>query len=131
MIKNKQIKEFAKQLLKMSVEGGDLSAERVDGVLKALDKNPPRHHIAVLKTYLKLVEREVAKSTAVINHAGALGANSAELISKQLSAKYGRSIAAVTREDSSLIAGLRVVVDCDVYDSSISNVLSTLESSLS
>ena len=41
MTQNKQIKEFAKQLLKMSVEGGDLSAERVDGVLTALNKNPP------------------------------------------------------------------------------------------
>ena len=115
----------------MSVETGDLSADRVDGVLKALDKNPPRHHIAVLKVYLKLIEREVAKSTAIISHAGAIGASSVELISKQLSAKYGRSIVPITREDPSLIAGLRVVVDCDVYDSSISNVLSTLESSLS
>ena len=131
MTQNKQIKEFAKQLLKMSVETGDLSADRVDGVLKALDKNPPRHQIAVLKAYLKLVEREVAKSTAIISHAGAIGARSVELISKQLSAKYGRSIVPITREDPSLIAGLRVVVDCDVYDSSISNVLSTLESSLS
>ncbi|MFL3656484.1 MAG: F0F1 ATP synthase subunit delta [Opitutales bacterium] len=131
MIQNKQIKEFAKQLLKMSIEGGDLSADRVDGVLKALDKNPPSHHIAVLKAYLKLIEREVAKSTAIISHAGSIGASSVELISKQLSAKYGRSIAPIAREDPSLIAGLRVVVDCDVYDSSISNVLSTLESSLS
>lgn len=131
MTKNKQIKEFAKQLLKMSLEGGDLSAERVDGVLKTLDKNPPRHHIAVLKAYLKLVEREVAKSTAVISHAGALSSGAVESITSQLSAKYGRSIEAITREDPSLIAGLRVVVDCDVYDSSIASALSTLESSLS
>jgi F-type H+-transporting ATPase subunit delta len=131
MTKNKQINAFAKQLLKMSIEGGDLSAERVDGVLKALDKNPPRHHIAILKVYLKLVEREVAKSTAVISHAGALSYAAVESITSQLSAKYGRSIEAITREDPSLIAGLRVVVDCDVYDSSIASALSTLESSLS
>ncbi len=131
MTQKKQLKKFAKQLLAMSLEGGDLSAERVDGVLKALDKNPPRHHIALLKVYLKLVEREVAKSTAVISHAGTLSSGAIESISSQLSAKYGRNIATVTREDPSLIAGLRVVVDCDVYDSSIASALSTLESSLS
>ncbi len=131
MTQKKQIKEFAKQLLKFSLEGSDLSAERVDGVLKSLEKNPPRHHIAVLKAYLKLVEREVAKSTAEISHAGELSAAAIEAISRQLSAKYGRNIAAITREDPNLIAGLRVVVDCDVYDASIASALQTLETSLS
>ena len=131
MTQDKQIKEFAKQLLKMSLEGSDLSADRVDGVLKALDKNPPRHHIAVLKAYLKLIQREVAKSTAVISHAGDLSVAATEAIASQLSAKYGRAMSTVTSEDPSLIAGLRVVVDCDVYDASISSVLATLESSLS
>ena len=131
MTQKKQIKQFAKQLLKFSLEGSDLSAERVDGVLKSLEKNPPRHHIAVLKAYLKLVEREVAKSTAQISHAGELSAAAIEAISRQLSAKYGRNITAVTREDPSLIAGLRVVVDCDVYDASIASALQTLETSLS
>jgi len=131
MTQDKQIKDFAKQLLKMSQDGSDVSAERVDGVLKALDKNPPRHHIALLKAYLKLVQREVAKSTAVVSHAGALSSDATEAIAAELSAKYGRAISTVTREDSSLIAGLRVVVDCDVYDSSVSSALTSLQASLS
>jgi F0F1-type ATP synthase delta subunit len=52
-------------------------------------------------------------------------------IVNQLSAKYGRSITSVLREDPSLIAGLRVVVDCDVYDASIASSLASLEASLS
>lgn len=131
MTKAKQIKEFAKQLLKISLDGADISAERVDGVLKALDKNPPRHHIALLKAYLKLVQREVAKSTAVVSHAGALSSESIAAIAAQLSSKYGRAIATITKEDPSLIAGLRVVVDCDVYDASVASSLSSLQASLS
>lgn len=131
MKQDKQIKEFAKQLLKISLENGDLSAERVDGVLKSLEKNPPRHHLATLKAYLKLVAREVAKSTAVISHAGAISPETATRIAAQLSSKYGRSIASVTSEDPSLIAGVRVVVDCDVYDASIASSLTTLETALS
>ena len=131
MKQDKQIKNFAKQLLQASLDSGEVSAERVDGVLKSLAKNPPRHHIATLKTYLKLVERELAKGTAVINYAGELSSDTITGIVNQLSAKYGRSITSVLREDPSLVAGLRVVVDCDVYDASIASSLASLETSLS
>ena len=131
MKQDKQIKNFAKQLLQASLDSGEVSAERVDGGLKSLSQNPPRHHVATLKTYLKLVEREVAKGTAVINYAGELSSDMIAGIVNQLSAKYGRSITSVLREDPSLIAGLRVVVDCDVYDASIASSLASLETSLS
>lgn len=131
MKQDKQIKNFAKQLLQASLDSGEVSAERVDGVLKSLSKNPPRHHVATLKTYLKLVEREVAKGTAVINYAGELSSDMIAGIVNQLSAKYGRTITSVLREDPSLIAGLRVVVDCDVYDASVASSLASLETSLS
>ena len=131
MKQDKQIKNFAKQLLQASLDSGEVSAERVDGVLKSLAKNPPRHHTATLKTYLKLVEREVAKGTAVINYAGELSSDTITGIVNQLSARHGRSITPVLREDPSLIAGLRVVVDCDVYDVSIASSLASLETSLS
>ena len=131
MKQDKQIKNLAKQLIQVSLERGEVSAERVDGVLKSLSKNPPRHHVATLKTYLKLVEREVAKGTVVINYAGELSSDMIAGIVNQLSAKHGRSITPVLREDPSLIAGLRVVVDCDVYDVSIASSLASLETSLS
>jgi len=131
MTQDKQIKEFAKQLLKLSLEDGDVSGERVGGVLKALEKSRQRHHLAILKAYLKLVEREVAKGTAVISHAGRLSPELAAHIAQQLSKKYNRKITSVTREDPNLIGGLRVVVDCDVYDASIASSLASLESSLS
>ena len=131
MKQDKQIKNFAKQLLQASLDSGEVSAERVDGVLKSLAKNPPRHHIATLKTYLKLVEREVAKGTAVINYAGELSSDMIAGIVNQLSVKHGRSITSVLREDPRLIAGLRVVVDCDVYDASIASSLASLETSIS
>jgi len=44
--------------------------------------------------------------------------------------KYGRRLDTVERDDPDLIAGVRVVVDCDVYDASIQSALTTLESSL-
>ena len=129
--KDKQIKEYAKQLLKVSMDGDDLSVERVEAVLAVLEKNPPRHYASVLKAYLKLAQREVARSTAVISYAGSVSDAAVEAIRSQLSSKYGRSIAAQTQQDDSLIAGVKVVVDCDVYDASASAALKELETSLS
>ena len=131
MKKDKQIKEFAKKLLKLSLDGEDLSPERVNGVLQSLSKNPPRHHLAILKHYLKFVQREIAKATAVVTHAGTLSPAAIDAIKSRMTAKYGRSISVVANEDPSLIAGLRVVVDCDVYESSIASALSSLQTSLS
>jgi len=129
--KDAQIKEFAKLLFKESMEEGVLSAERVEGVLAVLEKNPPRHYVAALKAYLKLVQREVAKSTAVVSHAGPISESAVEAIRSQLSMKYNRDIAAETKQDETLIAGFKVVVDCDVYDASASVALKQLETSLS
>ena len=129
--KDKQIKEYAKLLLKVSMDGGDLTVERVEGVLAVLEKNPPRHYASVLKAYLKLAQREVAKSTAVISYAGSVSPAAVEAIRSQLSSKYGRTIAAQTEQDDSLIAGVKVIVDCDVYDASASAALKELETSLS
>lgn len=131
MKQDKQIKAYAKQLLKISIEDGQISSDRVGGVLQALEKNPPRRFLAVLKQYQKLVERKLAKSTAVVYHAGAIDSASINSIKKQLTDAYGRKIDAVSREDGSLIAGIRVVVDSDVYEASVANSLKTLESSLS
>lgn len=131
MKQDQQVKSLAKQLLKLSMSGGSVSEERVGGVLQALAKNPPRHHALVLRAYLKLVQREIAQSTAFVNHAGQLSAGALERIAADLSARRGRPITAVARQDDSLITGLKIVVDCDVYENSAASALRELQSSLS
>ena len=106
-------------------------SERVRAVLQALDKNPPRHHLQILKTFLALVEREVANHTAEVEYAGSLTPSAVEAIRTQLTSAYGRKIAVRTRQNDSLIAGVRVRVGCDVYESSIAGALSQLQTSLS
>ena len=70
-------------------------------------KESPRHHLATLKAYLKLVEHEVAKSTAVISHAGQLTPDIISNIKSQMEGKYGRKLDTVERDDPALIAGAR------------------------
>lgn len=131
MTRDKHIINYAKGLLKISTEEGQFSAERAAAVLQSLDKNPPRNYASVLKEYLKLVKREVANSTAAIEYAGELSSSAIQAIESKFTALYGRTITASTRQNDSLIAGLRVRVGCDVFDSSVAGALKELEATLS
>ena len=46
MAATKQSKLLARQLFRMSLVDGQVSAEQVAGVLGWLEKNPPRHPLA-------------------------------------------------------------------------------------
>ncbi|MDQ8204240.1 F0F1 ATP synthase subunit delta [Pelagicoccus sp. SDUM812003] len=132
MKRDKQATNFAKALLKMSLdENAQISEERALAILQTLEKNPPRGYAAILKVFLKLVERELAKSTAVVEHAGAMSATASASIASKLSAHYGRSITVASRQNDSLIAGLRVRVGCDLYENSVAGSLEELRASLS
>lgn len=122
----KKTKQLAKQLLKLSVVNGQVSADQVTGVLGWVDKTRPRQSLALLKLYHRLVSAELAKSQAVVTHAGPLGANVLTQITTAMTKKYGRPVTASSQLDSALLAGLRVRVGNDVYESSVAGQLATL-----
>ncbi len=122
----KQIQQLARQFLKVSLVDGAVSPERVAGVLEYIEKHKPAHSVAVLKAYQRLVASEIARSQAVVEHAGAADAARLDAIAGALSQKYGRKITWVAKPNPSLLAGLRVRVGDDVYESSVSNQLTAL-----
>ena len=131
MTRDKQIKSYAKSLFKLCLLDGAFSEERASAVLQVLEKNPPRNYISVLRAFHKYVQREIANQTAEVEYAGAISETTVQKIAQSLSASYGRSIAVESKQNDDLIAGLRVRVGCDVYESSIAGALRELQSSLS
>lgn len=123
---NKQINQLAKQLYKLSFENGALSADRVSGVLAYVEKHRPAHTLAVLQAYQRLVAAEVARGQAVIEHAGPANQSALDAIAAALSQKYGRPVAAIAKRNDALLAGLRVRVGDDVYESSVAGQLAAL-----
>lgn len=123
---SKQIQQFARQLLQLSLVDGRLSAERVAGVLQYLEKHPPAKPLAVLQAYRRLVAAEFAQGRAVVEHAGPLADGLLALIEGAMSQRYRRPVAAVARPRPDLLAGLRVRVGDDVYESSVANQLAAL-----
>jgi F-type H+-transporting ATPase subunit delta len=128
--RNKHVQQLARQFFKLSIENGELSADRVAGVLQYIEKERPPQMLEVLKAYQRLIAAEVARGEAVVEHAGALRPSVLADIASSMSRKYGRRISSVSRRNDALLAGLRVRVGDDVYESSVAGQLATLAASV-
>jgi len=122
----KQVLELARQFFKLSLVDGRLSDDRVAGVLQYIEKHRPVQAVAVLKAYARLVAAEVARGQAVVEHAGVAQSAALDAVSAALSRKYGRPVTWVAKRNDALIAGLRVRVGDDVYESSVAGQLAAL-----
>jgi F-type H+-transporting ATPase subunit delta len=126
----KQIQTLARQYFKLSVENGALTPERVSGVLEYIEKHRPPHTVAVLKAYQRLVAAEVARGQAVVEHAGSVSETTLASVSAAMTKKYSRRVTSVAKKNDTLLAGLRVRVGDDVYESSVAGQLAALASAV-
>ncbi|MBL9216294.1 MAG: F0F1 ATP synthase subunit delta [Opitutaceae bacterium] len=127
---DKKTKLLAKQLFKLSLVNGRVSPEQVAGVLGYIEKSAPRHPLALLKLYHRAIAAELAKAQAVVEHAGAISDAALRLIEDAMTRKYRRPVTATARANPRLIAGLRVRVGSDVYESTVAAQLATLSSAV-
>ena len=114
-----QVQHLARQLFRLSLVDGAVSSERVAGVLAYIEKHKPASPLALVKAYQRLIATELAKSQAVIEHAGSISAAT-------MSRRYGRAITAQSKPHDALLAGVRVRVGDDVYESSVAGQLAGL-----
>ena len=127
MKRDKKITQLAKKLVELSKDdNGVVTDAKVSEVLAGLKQVNHRHHLIVLKSFLGYLRREVALQTAVVSTPGALSAAALKEIEVNFTKIYGRQISAVTTQDTSLIAGVRVRVGDDVYDASVAGRLQRL-----
>jgi F-type H+-transporting ATPase subunit delta len=126
----KQIQLLARQFFKLSLVDGALSSDRVAGVLEYLEKHRPPNTMAVLKAYQRLVTTEFARSQAVVEHAGRVNENAVNAIGAAMTRKYGRKVSVVSKKNDALLAGLRVRVGDDTYESSVAGQLASLAASV-
>lgn len=126
MAASKQTKLLAKQLFKLSLVNGAVSPEQVAGVLAWVEKNQPTQSIALLKAYQHRIVQELAKSRAVVEHAGAVSDATLRSIESAMTRRYSRVVTATAKPNPALLGGLRVRVGSDVYESSIAGQLASL-----
>ena len=126
----KQVQTLARQLFKLSFDRGALSGERVGGVLAYVEKTRPAHTTAVLKAYQRLVATEIARGQAIVEHAGTVSNVTLATIAAAMTKKYSRPVTSVAKRNDALLAGLRVRIGDDVYESSVAGQLATLAAAL-
>ena len=123
---DKKTKLLAKQLFKLSLRDGQVSSEQVAGVLSYIEQAAPRHALALLKLYQQTIVTELAKSHARVEHAGPISATTLQLIASAMTKKYARPVTATAQPNPRLLAGLRVRIGSDLYESSVAGQLATL-----
>ena len=123
---DKKTKALAKQLFKLSVVNGNVSPEQVAGVLGYIEKTAPRNALALLKLYQRAITTEFAKSRALVEHAGPVTDATLRSIEAAMTKKYSRTVTATAQPNPKLLAGLRIRVGSDVYESTVAGQLATL-----
>ncbi|HXN35071.1 MAG TPA: F0F1 ATP synthase subunit delta [Opitutaceae bacterium] len=122
--------QFARQLFSLSLVDGAVSGDRVAGVLEYIEKHETPNPVMVLKAYYRLIATEVAKGQAIVEHAGAVDDAMLSAIAAAMTRRYGRAVTATARPNAGLLAGLRVHIGDDIYESSIAGQLAALASSV-
>jgi len=126
MKRDKKINQFAKRLAELSKEDGVVTEARVNEVLAGLKQSAPRNHLPLLKTYLTVLRREIARQTALIRTPGALAPEAIGAIEASFTKLYDRPVRARVEPDTSLIAGVTIRVGDDLYDATVAGRLKRL-----
>jgi F-type H+-transporting ATPase subunit delta len=122
----KQTQQLARQFFKLSVVNGSVTPDRVAGVLEYIEKHRPAHAMAVLQAYRRLIAAELARAEAVVEHSGPVTPAVLNGIEASMTKRYGRKITPVSKPNDKLLAGLRIRVGDDVYESSVAGQLAAL-----
>src|ERR1017187_3189530 len=122
--------QLARKFFKLSVVDGVVSPERVAGILEYIEIHRPANPIMVLRAYHRLVAIELARSAAVVEHAGPITDAILQGIAAALAARYKRPVKAVAQPNAELLAGLRVHLGDDVYEASAAGQLAALAESV-
>ncbi len=131
MSHSRKITDQVHRLRDLSLEAGIVSAERVNAVLRALVASRKPHELRpILRGYFAAIRREIAKGEARVQHAGALSEADKASLAASFTKAYGRPVSVVSSPNPALIAGLRVRVGDDEYDSSVAGRLARLEQAL-
>jgi F-type H+-transporting ATPase subunit delta len=128
--RNKQVQLQARQFFKLSLVDGQLSADRVAGILQYAEKNRAGNTVAVLKANQRLINAEVARGEAVVEHAGPIGDALLANIATAMTKKYARKVTSRAQRTDALLAGMRIRVGDDVYESSVAGQLAALAESV-
>jgi len=127
---DREIRRLSRELLRASFSDGQLDQGKITSLVQSLIEKKPRHYIAVLENYKRLLRLEVEKRRARIESASELTPEVSSGIVSNLQRKYGQYLTTEFRVNPELLGGLRIHVGSDVWDGTVRNRLQRLEQDL-
>ncbi len=125
----KSARNAGKQLYRLCLVDGLLDEGRVRDVVQRVIATSQRNVPAILQHFLRLVQLDYARHTAIVQSATPLTAGVQEVIQAGVTRHYGPGIAMVFAQRPELIGGLRLQVGCDVIDGTVRAKLEALKNS--
>ena len=127
---NKEIRQLSRQLLRASFTDGQLDRGKVASLVQSLIEKKPRHHLAILENYKRLIRLEVDKRHARIETAQELNSDTKTKVLKNLKKKYGKDLTTEFVVNPQLLGGMRIRIGSDVWDGTVRNRLERLKQQL-
>jgi F-type H+-transporting ATPase subunit delta len=127
---NKKVTRAARRLFRLCLVNGVLDEGRGRQIAQRLASSGRRGALTLLSEFQRLVRLDTARHTAVIESATPLAAALRDDIQADLARRYGPGIDTSFAENPALIAGMRIKVGSDVYDSSVQARLAALDARL-
>jgi F-type H+-transporting ATPase subunit delta len=127
---NREIRRLSRTMLRASFTDGQLDQGKIASLVQSVVDKKPRHYIAILENYKRLVRLEVEKRHARIESADELSPEVHSMIVSSLQRKYGSDLSTEFVVTPELLGGMRIHVGSDVWDGSVRNRLQRLEEDL-
>jgi len=130
MISRKHALREAKHLFHLCRVNDAPDENRIRQVVRYLAGAGYRDCPAILASFVRLVRLDREQHTATVESASPLPRELRTDIQAGLALRYGSGLTTAFTQRPSLIAGVRIQVGCNVYDSSVSAKLKTLAKNL-
>ena len=127
---SKDVRRLSRNLVRTSFVDGALDRAKINSLIHSIIEKKPRHYIALLENYQRLLRLEVEKRRATIESAAELVPEVGRQIVAGLQDKYGDDLTTEFVVNPALLGGVRVRVGSDVWDSSVRNRLERLAQKL-
>jgi F-type H+-transporting ATPase subunit delta len=122
-----QMRRQAKQLYRLCLVNGTMDEGRVRQVVQRAIQSRRRGYLALLARFQRLLKLDYARHTANVESAMPLPADVRASVEAGLKNAYGPGVSAVFAQNPTLIGGIRIKLDSDVYDGSVRAGLASLE----
>ncbi len=124
---SKQARRDARELFRTCMVNDGLDESRARKALAAIVQAKLRGYMAILSHFQRLARLEIARRTATIESATALGSEEQARIQGDLTTQYGQGLTFNFVQNSALIGGVRIQVGGDVYNGSVQGRLAALQ----